>query len=68
MPTSSAAADDAKAIAAEVFNAMSRRIQISPFSQRLEGFNLSTAYEAAAELSTMRAETLLGRKIGFTNR
>jgi 2-oxo-3-hexenedioate decarboxylase len=59
------------AIAQETFAAIEGARQITPFSQRGEGFDLPTAYAATAELRKLRqarGETFAGRKIGFTNR
>ncbi|MGE0750443.1 MAG: 2-keto-4-pentenoate hydratase [Variibacter sp.] len=59
------------AIAKETFAAIESAQQITPFSQRGEGFDLATAYAATAELRKLRqgrGETFAGRKIGFTNR
>ncbi len=59
------------AIAQQTFAALQAAHQITPFSQRGEGFDLPTAYAAAAELRKLRqarGETFVGRKIGFTNR
>lgn len=67
-PTPRTSEYDATAIAREVLEALSRRRQIAPFSDRVENFELSTAYKAAAELAAMRGEPRLGRKIGFSNR
>jgi 2-oxo-3-hexenedioate decarboxylase len=58
-------------IAAEALAALDARRQITPFSDRLSGFDLHVAYEAAAAVRRMRAargERPIGRKIGFTNR
>jgi 2-oxo-3-hexenedioate decarboxylase len=61
---------DPAAIARETFAALQAGRQITPFSQRGEGFDLPTAYAVAAELRKLRqarGETFAGRKIGFTN-
>ncbi|MGE0524352.1 MAG: 2-keto-4-pentenoate hydratase [Variibacter sp.] len=58
-------------IAKETFAAIAAARQMTPFSQRGEGFDLPTAYAVTAELRTLRqarGETFAGRKIGFTNR
>ena len=60
-----------KAIAAEALTALDTGHQISPFSERLSGFELEDAYRVAAtirQMREMRGEIPVGRKIGFTNR
>ena len=62
---------DTHKIAAEVFAALGRNSQIAPFSSRVDGFDLTAAYRAAAEVRALRVargEHPIGRKIGFTNR
>ncbi|WMS44095.1 fumarylacetoacetate hydrolase family protein [Acuticoccus sp. MNP-M23] len=41
--------------------------QIAPFSGRVEGYGLDTAYAVAAALRRLRGAKEVGRKIGFTN-
>lgn len=62
---------DPAALAAELLAALDARRQITPLSQRIDGFGLPEAYRVAAELRARRSargETPVGRKIGFTNR
>ena len=66
-----AATIDADAIAAEVLAALDAPRQIAPFSSRLGGLTQDDAYRVSAQLvrmRTARGETVVGRKIGFTNR
>ena len=61
---------DTQAIAAEALAALDGKRQITPFSSRLAGFDLRSAYRAAAQVQALRVargERPLGRKIGFTN-
>lgn len=58
-------------IAGEAFELLGTGRQIKPFSERLSGFDLDDAYQAAALIKNLRekrGEVQLGRKIGFTNR
>ena len=58
-------------IATEVVAALGRSVQIAPFSTRVGGFDLESAYCVAAEVRALRiarGERPVGRKIGFTNR
>ncbi len=67
MPESSTTA----AVAAEVLEALDGGGQIAPFTGRVAGFDLATAYRVTAELRrlrTDRGERPVGRKLGFTNR
>jgi 2-oxo-3-hexenedioate decarboxylase len=60
-----------QSIAAEVAKAIWSRRQITPLTARHPNFDIEQAYAVAAELRRLRVqhgETLLGRKIGFTNR
>jgi 2-oxo-3-hexenedioate decarboxylase len=62
---------DTHAIAAEVLATLGGGRQIAPFSARPGGLTLDTAYRVLPLLRTAfeaRGETILGRKIGFTNR
>ena len=62
---------DPAAIAAEALAALDEHRQIAPFSSRCDGFDLDTAYRAAAHIRAIRSargEVPIGRKIGFTNR
>jgi len=66
-----AATLDNDAIAAEVLGALDAPRQIAPFSSRPGGLTRDDAYRALAQLirkRTARGETVVGRKIGFTNR
>ena len=66
-----AATLDTDAIAAEVLGALDAPGQIAPFSSRPGGLTRDDAYHALAHLirkRTARGETVVGRKIGFTNR
>jgi 2-oxo-3-hexenedioate decarboxylase len=65
------AAVTANAIAAEAVAALGSGRQIAPFSQRYPGFDLDAAYAVTASVRRLRearGETVIGRKIGFTNR
>jgi 2-oxo-3-hexenedioate decarboxylase len=58
-------------IAGEAFELLGTGRQIKPFSERLSGFDLDHAYQAAALIKNLRekrGEVPWGRKIGFTNR
>lgn len=58
-------------VAQEVLAALSSGQQIMPFSTRIEGFDVPSAYAVAAELRRLRCargEIHVGRKIGFSNR
>jgi len=60
-----------QAIAAEALTALDTGHQISPFFERLSGFEFEDAYRVAAairRMREMRGEIPVGRKIGFTNR
>ncbi len=62
---------DPQAIAAEVLSASASGRQIAPFSARVEGFDLASAYRVATAVRARRiarGEQPIGRKIGFTNR
>jgi len=62
---------EADRIAAEVLAASAARQQMAPFTTRLPGFDLETAYAVTAALRQARidrGERPVGRKIGFTNR
>jgi 2-oxo-3-hexenedioate decarboxylase len=59
------------AIAGEAFAVLNTGRQVASFSPRLPGFALADAYRVTAavrRLREARGETVLGRKIGFTNR
>ena len=59
-----------RAIASEVLAALESHRQITPFSERIPGFDLTMAYAVTAELRRLRetrGERPVGRKIGFTN-
>jgi 2-keto-4-pentenoate hydratase len=71
MDTGTAHATNIEAIAAEVVATVGSGRQIAPFSHRLGGLTIDEAYRAMALLARAfeaRGETLVGRKIGFTNR
>lgn len=58
------------AVAEEAFALLDTGRQVSPFSSRHPGFDLSAAYEVVARVRDMRVargEHPVGRKIGFTN-
>jgi 2-oxo-3-hexenedioate decarboxylase len=58
-------------IAQEALGLLGSGRQVSTFSSRYAGFNLTMAYEVAARIRAMRetrGERPVGRKIGFTNR
>ncbi len=58
-------------IAREVLAALDRRAQMPPLTDRLERFDVASAYRVAREIRALRVargERPLGRKIGFTNR
>ena len=58
-------------MAAEILAASAARQQITPFTQRISGFDLDAAYRVTAALRRQRqarGEKPVGRKIGFTNR
>src|SRR3712207_463635 len=62
---------DLQAVAAEAFAVLNTGRQITPFSSRLAHFDLDDAYRVTAAVRQMRetrGESVLGRKIGFTNR
>jgi 2-oxo-3-hexenedioate decarboxylase len=62
---------DVAAIATEAFAALGTERQVAPFSQCFPGFDLDAAYrvtDAVRRLREERGETVVGRKIGFTNR
>jgi len=62
---------DHDSIAAESFSALAAARPIPPFSNRYPGIGLDDAYRAMARLCKLReasGETVVGRKIGFTNR
>lgn len=71
MNTGTARAKNIEAIAAEVVATLDSGRQIAPFSHRPGGLTIDEAYRAMALLARAfeaRGETLVGRKIGFTNR
>jgi 2-keto-4-pentenoate hydratase len=58
-------------IAAEVIATLGSGRQIAPFSERASGLTIEEAYGVTALLARAfgeRGETIVGRKIGFTNR
>jgi 2-oxo-3-hexenedioate decarboxylase len=58
-------------VAAEVITASSAGRQVQPFSNRYADFSFAEAYEVAQRVQAIRVangETVIGRKIGFTNR
>jgi 2-oxo-3-hexenedioate decarboxylase len=60
-----------RAIAAEAFAALGSGRQILPFSSRYPSFTLDDAYRVTDRVRQLReagGETVIGRKIGFTNR
>ncbi len=62
---------DPEQIAHDILAASAARRQIAPFSERIGGFDLATAYQVTAALRRQRqarGERPVGRKIGFTNR
>ncbi|MBJ3774444.1 2-keto-4-pentenoate hydratase [Acuticoccus mangrovi] len=59
---------DPRAIAAAAADATATARQIAPFSEIDPSFDMPTAYAAAAEFQAIRGGTMVGRKIGFTNR
>ena len=72
MPVAAARATiDVDAVAAEVLAALDAPRQITPFSSRPGGLTQDDAYRVSARLVGLRVargETVVGRKIGFTNR
>lgn len=61
----------AETIAKEVIASLSSHVQIPTFSSRPDGLTLAQAYRVTPLLRTAfeaRGETIVGRKIGFTNR
>ncbi len=62
---------DVEAIAAELLGVLGTGGSIAPFSSRIPGFSLDDAWRVLPLLRAgfeARGETVLGRKIGFTNR
>ena len=62
---------DYESIAAECFSALAAARPIPLFSNRYPGIGLDDAYRAMGRLCKLReahGETVVGRKIGFTNR
>jgi 2-oxo-3-hexenedioate decarboxylase len=62
---------DHEAIAAETFAALAAARTIPPFSNRYPGIGLDDAYRVTGRLCKLRVaggDTVVGRKIGFTNR
>ena len=60
-----------RAVADEAFAVLGAGRQVSPFSSRVLDFDLDAAYRVTAAVRRMRearGETVVGRKIGFTNR
>src|SRR3954447_18583522 len=58
-------------VAAEVIAASRAGRQVQPFSNRYADFSVADAYEVAQRVRDIRVaggETVIGRKIGFTNR
>ncbi|MEM6762554.1 MAG: hydratase [Pseudomonadota bacterium] len=55
-------------LAHEVLDALRGTRQITPFSERVDGFDVPFGYAVAADLRALRGEKIVGRKIGFTNR
>ncbi len=71
MPVAASDADTTQAIAAEVLATLGSGRQIAPFSARPGGLTLENAYRVLPLLRAAfeaRGETIIGRKIGFTNR
>lgn len=59
-----------RSMVAEIRQAQKMRRQIVPFSRRIDGFDLPSAYRAASFLHQSKLEdneTAVGRKLGFTN-
>lgn len=67
-PTTSADALDPRTIAKEVADALEACRQIPTFSGRDPALTVAKAQEAALQLRRMRGGSVVGRKIGFTNR
>jgi 2-keto-4-pentenoate hydratase len=62
---------DEESIASEMLGTLADARSIAPFSFRNPGFSLDDAYRTLARLRELRiagGETVVGRKIGFTNR
>jgi 2-keto-4-pentenoate hydratase len=62
--------DSLAAIADEVFDTLVVPREVTPFTERYPGFDLSDAYRIVAEIRRRRearGERVIGRKIGFTN-
>ena len=71
MDSITAGASKIEGVAGEVLATLGSGRQIAPFSDRPGGLTLDEAYHALALLAQAfkaRGETLVGRKIGFTNR
>ncbi|MCB1540073.1 MAG: hydratase [Rhodoblastus sp.] len=70
MPTDTGASE-LEAIAIEALASLKSRSQIATFSSRARGLPLAQAYEITPRLRAAfeaRGESIVGRKIGFTNR
>ena len=64
-------APDLTSIAGEVVASLTTHQQISPFSSRPDGFRLEDGHRVTPLLRAAfeaRGETIIGRKVGFTNR
>ena len=59
---------DADSIALEIHEAIESASQIQPFSDRGIALSNGEAYRIARKLADLRGWTVVGRKIGFTNR
>jgi 2-keto-4-pentenoate hydratase len=71
MHTPAASGSHIEDVAGEIFATLGSGRQIAPFSSRPGGLTLDDAYRVLARLGDAfkaRGETLVGRKIGFTNR
>jgi 2-oxo-3-hexenedioate decarboxylase len=71
MHTAAASGSHIEDVAGEIFATLGSGRQIAPFSSRPGGLTLNDAYRVLARLGQAfkaRGETLVGRKIGFTNR
>ena len=59
------------AISDEIFDLIGTGRQVQPFTSRFAGFDMAAAYEIANQVCdrrVARGESIVGRKIGFTNR
>lgn len=68
---SPASSPDIEPIADEIFRVLGSGRQVQPFTARVDGFDLASAFRTASRVRAARigrGERVVGRKIGFTNR